>query len=611
MAVALAASLFFDLTQRKSIKQTMEQSYDSMTALVFQFEREFLRFSRSLDIAVQNASPENLDELSLRYDILISRLNLLSESPNIAALEERPEFQLVVPKLQAILVPAEFLWAQKPPNLDEMVQLQSTLNAMAPTVQALSLAANSEVSHLLEQQTQTMLRQSDLVIGLTSALLVLLLISAVALVRRQHSQEKERAELQALSESLREKSTLADASNRAKSEFLASMSHEVRTPMNGIIGFTDMALDTSLDAKQRSYIETVKRSAQSLLVVLNEILDFSKIEAGGMELESIPVNWNDLVQTALQSIAFEAGQKNLATSYELPSDLPSNCLGDPGRLSQVLNNLCHNAVKFTEKGFISVRVQILSMDAHECEIQVSVQDSGIGIPADKHVTIFNPFSQADASTTRQYGGTGLGLAICARLIERMGGRLWLDSGPGLGSTFSFQLSLPRQSPEATVSDSAQSQATNHTITDAQRPPTNGPAHRRGLQVLLVEDNAINQLLAKAILSDMGHEVVTAHDGSEALRLFSTRRWDLVLMDIHMPVMSGLEATRQIRQMEPASQHTPIVATTAGAMEADRAACLAAGMDDYIAKPYKPQALQELLHGLALNGGREQNASTEG
>ena len=611
MAVALAASLFFDLTQRKSIKQTMEQSYDSMTALVFQFEREFLRFSRSLDIAVQNASPENLDELSLRYDILISRLNLLSESPNIAALEERPEFQLVVPKLQAILVPAEFLWAQKPPNLDEMVQLQSTLNAMGPTVQALSLAANSEVSHLLEQQTQTMLRQSDLVIGLTSALLVLLLISAVALVRRQHSQEKERAELQALSDSLREKSTLADASNRAKSEFLASMSHEVRTPMNGIIGFTDMALDTSLDAKQRSYIETVKRSAQSLLVVLNEILDFSKIEAGGMELESIPVDWNDLVQTALQSIAFEAGQKNLITSYDLPSDVPSDCLGDPGRLSQVLNNLCHNAVKFTEKGFVSVRMQVLAMDAHECEIQVSVQDSGIGIPADKHVTIFNPFSQADASTTRQYGGTGLGLAICARLIERMGGRLWLDSGPGLGSTFSFKLSLPRQSPETTVSDSAQSQATKHTITDAQRPPSSGPAHRRGLQVLLVEDNAINQLLAKAILSDMGHEVVAAHDGSEALRLFSTRRWDLVLMDIHMPVMSGLEATRQIRQMEPAGQHTPIVATTAGAMEADRAACLAAGMDDYIAKPYKPQALQELLHGLALNEGREQSASTEG
>ena len=605
MALVLATSLFYDLQQRKSIRQTMERRYDSMTALVFQFEREFLRFRRTLETAVERPGPDKTEELALRYDILISRLNLLCESPNISVLDNRPEFKLVITQMKSVVIPAEALWSGAQPRLVELNDLLRTLNTMGPAVQSLSLTANSEVAHLLESQSKAMLSQSDMVIGLSSALLVLLLMSSVALLLRQRSQEREHAALQALSNDLREKNALADASNKAKSEFLASMSHEIRTPMNGIIGFTDLVLETRLEPVQRDYIETVKRSAESLLVIINEILDFSKIESGTLELECIPLDWHTLVHHAVHGVAFEAGQKGLIVSCKLANQMPQDCLGDPSRISQVLNNLCQNAVKFTDHGFVAVKVQARNVDAHTYEVEVAIHDSGIGIPPEKHAAIFNAFSQADASTTRQFGGTGLGLTICKRLVEGMGGRLWLESTPGQGSTFSFSLPLKRGTQQLTPPA-----APTSTFLNEVRQEPRSAAPQSSLQVLLVEDNPINQLLAEAILTNLGHKVETARDGREALEVFSTRPWDLVLMDIHMPVMSGLDATRHIRQLEASGlRHTPIIATTAGAMEADRAACLAAGMDDYIAKPYKPQVLQDLLtrmaqqraSGMALNG----------
>ena len=594
VALVLATSLFFDLRQRTSIRETMERSSDSISSLMFLFEREFSRFSRALETALEHPSPENMEDLAFRYDIMISRLTLLFESPNISTLEEHPEFKLVIAQMKSVVIPAEALWAGPKPHLKEMNALLNSLNTMGPAVLSLSVTAKAEETYLVENQSKTMLRQSDMVIGLSSALSVLLLISAVALLLRNRSQEREHAAMQALTDDLREKSALADESNKAKSEFLANMSHEIRTPMNGIIGFTDLALGTRLEPTQRSYIETVKRSAQSLLVIINEILDFSKIEAGKMELECIAVDWQALVNHALQGLTFEASQKGLTVSSKLADQMPLDCLGDPGRISQVLNNLCHNAVKFTNRGFVAVTVQARHVDDRTCEVRVAVQDSGIGIAPEKHAAVFNAFSQGDASITRQFGGTGLGLTISKRLVQGMGGRMWLESAPGQGSTFYFSLPLRRGTKNLLQPPAAAGPQFSEEV--RQAPQHKG--QQSSLQVLLVEDNAINQLLAKAILTNLGHRVETAVDGREALDLFATRQWDMVLMDIHMPVMNGLDATRHIRLQEAPGRHTPIIATTAGAMEADRAACMAAGMDDYIAKPYKPQLLQALLERMA-------------
>ncbi|TXH00649.1 MAG: PAS domain S-box protein [Rhodocyclaceae bacterium] len=375
----------------------------------------------------------------------------------------------------------------------------------------------------------------------------------------------------------------AEAASRAKSHLLANMSHESRPPLTGVIGMTDLALDTELSAEQREYLSIAKSSAESLLTVINDILDFSKIEAGKLSIEHIAFDLHRLIADVLKPLAMRADEKGIELISAVIDNVPRFVLGDPSRIRQVLVNLVGNAIKFTDTGRITLTTDLMQQQHGRTIIHFAVSDTGIGIARDKHELIFDAFSQEDTSTTRKYGGTGLGLSICRRLVELMGGRIWLQSQLGEGSTFHFSVEL---------------QLTEQSISAAGQPIIRHSPHEAGsrLNILLVEDHPINQKLALGLLEKWGHLATLAQNGQEAIDILDRKSFDLVLMDMQMPVMGGIDATKRIRAREAALRlpRTPIIAMTAAAMQDDRDACLMAGMDDYLSKPIQVGELQEKL-----------------
>nr|WP_315465681.1 ATP-binding protein [uncultured Rhodoferax sp.] len=604
LAVGMAVLLALQITQKRAIEQANDLRADSVTALVFQFEREFLRFRQTLETNVIRAGTPDAEALTLRYDIFLSRLTLLRDNPTTDLITHRVEYQTAIPHLDALIAQADKVMAAEPLNKKELAVLLKAFNSIGVDVQALSSAANSEVAALLESQAGTMLKQNKQIIQLTLAQLVFLLMAVVALALRQRKQEQERQALEDLTHELREAHFRAEAANRGKSQFLANMSHELRTPFNGMLGMMSLLESTPLTAAQTDYIKTAKGSANHLLTLLNDILDVSALEAGKMSLTPEPVQLGALLNEVNALMHPLAVAKQLKFSIVVQAELPAWVLADATRLKQILFNLVNNALKFTEDGGVTLTIVSRPRTDGNTGLAFLVEDTGIGMDDEVLSRLFQRFYQVDGGLARKFGGTGLGLEISQTLARMMGGAIDVESTPGKGSVFTLNLpfTICPAPPAAAAPLSIQVFAPAESASGSRMPlggdtqPASQDAHAPvpALRVLVAEDHPVNRKFVGILLEKMGCKATFCENGQLAVEAAEREMFDLVLMDVHMPIMDGLTATRTIRAMAGPIAQVPIIVLTADVMNDAKEQALAAGVNDFVTKPVQVGQLQAAM-----------------
>ena len=618
MLAGLLVLMGIFLRQARLAEEAAQLQADSVTALVFQLEREFLRLRSVVALAgVADAAVTDWDALSLRHDIFLSRLHLLLTSPSVDRLRETPEYQAAVPHLQQLAAHIQPWMLEPAKHRADWLELTEQMSSLGPEVQALSFASNAMISRQMQQQIGTLRGQSFLIMGLFAAQALLLVSVAVTIALRQRRQERERLALEQLNRELETARQLAEQANITKGHFLANMSHELRTPFNGMLGMLQLLHETPLDARQRDYLHTAADSAQHLLTLLNDILDMAAIEEGKLKVAPEAVDLPRMLRDVMAPMAAQAREKGLGFEVSTTPSLPAAVRLDPTRTRQVLFNLLSNAIKFTEKGSVGFEVNVQSgPSADTIELVFTVRDTGIGMSAGSIERLFERFYQVESSLNRRRGGSGLGLNISRALADLMGGRLQVESREGQGSTFTLRLPTTVEASAAPCFANTlpppmwQSGPVDGihpgTPPSAAGAPSTAPLDATMLKVLVVDDHPINLKLAIALLQKMGHDVHQATNGLEALELVQAQAFDLVLMDLHMPEMDGLESTQRIRTLPAPRGQVPVVVLTANALEEARRDATAVGASGFLTKPLKVQELLAVVRNCQAAPHRRQD-----
>ncbi len=588
LAVALVQARQFTL-----LRQAVQLGDDYVVLMVYQAEIEHLRLRLQWRQAADDRQPLDEAALRLRYDIWVSRIDLLQGERTRGLIDADKSHQQTLQAAQEFIRVADRALGATPQlALDRAFVAASlpALEALTTPLHELSLGASHTVALQQALRARTVQEQNQLGLALTVFLSVLTLVFAYTAMRQLRQLRERRLALEELTTSLRIAQREAETASDAKSAFLANMSHEIRTPFHGLMGMLALLRETGLTPRQIDYLRTATESADHLLAILNDILDMSQLESGRVALAVAPVDLRMLLRDVEALMRPQANAKPLALHIGADPGVPERILADATRVKQILFNLLSNAIKFTEHGAVVLDVRARDGGEGTTEVEFEVTDTGVGMDEATMAHLFNRFAQGDNSRSRRYGGTGLGLEISRNLARLMGGDITARSRPGEGSCFTFR--MPVQLPEPTAAIQADSAGA-------------GIPQARPLQVLVAEDHPVNRHYMAALLETLGHEAHFSVNGVEAVRALQERRYDVVLMDLHMPVLDGEAATRAIRALPDAGRSTvPIVALTADAFPETRERCLVAGMNDFLAKPVSPHKLAATLRRLFGAGAND-------